>query len=87
MYIIAKIQKKIKMVEKNMIGIKVEKKKKKIFETTHEFSFTNPIEKRVSMQSIRRIQKNKKEKNRQNKNKANFSIFNQKEIKVTKTKH
>lgn len=29
----------------------------------------------------------KKEKNRQNKNKANFSIFNQKEIKVTKTKH
>ena len=85
MYIIAKIQKKIKMVEKNMIEIKVEKKK--IFETTHEFSFTNPIEKRVSVQSIRRIQKNKKEKNRQNKNKANFSIFNQKEIKVTKTKH
>lgn len=29
MYIIAKIQKKIKMVEKNMIGIKVEKKKKR----------------------------------------------------------
>lgn len=28
MYIIAKIQKKIKMVEKNMIGIKVEKKKR-----------------------------------------------------------
>lgn len=27
MYIIAKIQKKIKMVEKNMIEIKVEKKK------------------------------------------------------------
>lgn len=86
MYIIAKIRKKIKMVEKNMIGIKVEKKKK-IFEITHEFSFTNPIEKRVSVESIRRIQKNKKEKNRQNKNKANFSIFNQKEIKVTKTKH
>lgn len=29
MYIIAKIRKKIKMVEKNMIGIKVEKKKKR----------------------------------------------------------
>lgn len=66
-------RKKIKIVEKNMIGIKVEKKK--IFKTTREFSFTNPIEKRVSMQySSCTKKKYEKEKNRQNKNKKFFNF-------------
>lgn len=62
-----------------MIGIKVEKKK--IFKTTREFSFTNPIEKRVSMQYSSCTKKNMKKKKIDRIKIKNFSIFNKKKLK------